>query len=159
MDEFEKFIKDHRGEFDRREPLDGHEERFYSKAVLIRSARAKRLRRYSLAAVAAVFAIIVATPFLHKNMIINRSFDAYDYNTIIGEKERVIKNLAEKLENSDRLSVLNTLEQLTGDAVPFESQIPEYLNAREKKKLMKKYYEPKIEGVEKLIEYVSEINK
>ena len=159
MDEFEKFIKDHREKFDLSEPFDGHQKRFNSKALLIRSVRAKRLRRYSLVAAAVVFAIIVVTPFLHKNMIINRSFDAYYYNIIIGEKERVVKKLAERLEHSERLSVLNTLEQLTGDAVPFESQIPEYLNDREKKKLMKKYYEPKIEGVEKLIEYVSEINK
>jgi len=163
MDELKQFIEDNREGFENENLPEYHEDRFFSKLQNEhrREIRTYNYRRFSYYfAAASVVLLLFLTPMLYFNMVYNkRSLDVADYIGILKERSVEITAMAGKLNSSDKDMVLNTLDQLTFEAVPFDSQLSDDIRNGERHDMIKSYYAPKIEGVDKLKQYVTQLNK
>ncbi len=161
MDDLKKFIDENKEDFDRENLPDFHKDRFFLKLQKEREAARrryiiKRVRYYFAAASIAAFLIL--TPLLYWNRVYtSHVLDAADYIGMLEEKSESVSKMAKNLNPQDKNMVLSTLEQLTFEAVPFETQLSADIRNGERKDLVKRYYSPKIEGVDKLRKYVKQL--
>jgi archaellum component FlaC len=110
-------------------------------------------------AAASVTLFLILTPLLYLNKIHkSRTLDVTDYIGIIKDNSATVTKMAETLNPLEKEMVLNTLEELTFEAIPFDSQLSEDVKNGERGELLKMYYSPKIEGIEKLKKYVAQLN-
>ncbi len=162
MDELKNFIDINREEFEKDILPANHKERFISKLhksmkAEARSYRIKKVNFYLAAASVTLFLIL--TPLLYLNKIHkNRTLDVTDYIGIIKDNSATVTKMAETLNPLEKEMVLNTLEELTFEAIPFDSQLSDDVKNGERGELLKMYYSPKIEGIEKLKKYVAQLN-
>ncbi|MFA6334862.1 MAG: hypothetical protein WCX48_04800 [Bacteroidales bacterium] len=161
MEELKNFIDNNRGDFENENLPEFHKKRFLLK--LQKEHRVERRKyatgriRFYLAA-ASVTLLLILTPLLYLNRAYtNRALDASDYIVLLEERSESITKMAEKLNPQEKNMVLCTLEQLTFEAVLFDSQLSDDVSNGERNELVKRYYSPKIEGVDKLKKYVTQL--
>lgn len=161
MDELKDFTGKFRDEFEN-EPLpENHKERFILKLKkeqkrTINSYRKRQIMFYSAAASVAIFLLL--TPIININRFFTKDkMDVSDYTGILEDRSESVMKIAESLNSQDKAMVLSTLDQLTFEAVSFESQLPAGIVNGERRELIKNYYAPKIEGVDKLEEYARQL--
>ncbi|MDP3453084.1 MAG: hypothetical protein Q8R90_09025 [Bacteroidales bacterium] len=154
MDKLKNIIETNRDIFESEELLIGHKERFLKKSrdFKKRKTQVKQFKIYLLAAAAITFMLV--TPL--KNIMIESKSNNY-YLSLLETKSSAVYEMANGLDTYNRDMVINTLEGLIHEAVPFDSQLPEELNTKERRELAGLYYKPKIEGVERLKGYVGEL--
>ncbi len=157
MDELKKITDDFREEFEN-EPLpENHKQRFMLKLEKERrgynnSVRKRQILFYLAAASVALFLIL--TPIVNINRFFSKDkLDISDYTGILEDRSESVMKIAESLSPNDKAMVLSTLDQLTFEAVSFESQLPDGIVNGERREMIKNYYSPRIEGVDKLEEY------
>ncbi|MFA5850844.1 MAG: hypothetical protein WC833_13320 [Bacteroidales bacterium] len=157
MDELKKFTERFRDDFENDPIPQNHKERFISKLNKeqrrnIFSYRRREIMFYLAAASVALFLIL--TPVININRFFNKGkLDISDYTGILEERSESVIKIAESLNPKDKAMVLSTLDQLTFEAVSFESQLPEGIVNGQRRELIKNYYSPRIEGVDKLEDY------
>ncbi|OFY45032.1 MAG: hypothetical protein A2X18_13925 [Bacteroidetes bacterium GWF2_40_14] len=157
MDELKNFTDKFREEFENDPLPQNHKERFMLKLKRdsrrnVNSNRNRQIMFYFAAASVALF--LIFTPVININKFFNKGkMDVSDYTGILEDRSKSVVKLAESLNPNDKAMVLSTLDQLTFEAVSFESQLPEGIVNGERTELIKNYYAPKIEGVDKLEEY------
>lgn len=163
MDELKNFTNKFREEFENDPLPQNHKERFRLKLKRdkrrnINSYRNRQIIFYLAAASVALFLLL--TPVININRLLNKGkSDVSDYTGILEDRSENVIKIAKALNPQDKAMVLSTLRQLTFEAVPFESQLPEGIVNGERKELIKNYYTPRIAGVDKLEEYARLLKK
>ena len=148
MDKIEKYIVEHRAEFDSSAPA-GSRERFMAAAQAQAQKRRRRERVISLsfaglaAACTAVFMVLFSQPDL--------SHELERHHKRLAEKESEIMILAEQEFPQEKELILNTIRAILVEAIPLEEQLPEELSVKEKREILKSYYDRKYAALENLM--------
>lgn len=148
MDQIEKYIVEHRAEFDSSAPA-GSRERFLAAAQSQAQKRRRRARVISLsfaglaAACTAVFMVLFSQPDL--------SHELERHHKRLAEKESEIMILAEQEFPQEKELILNTIRAILVEAIPLEDQLPEELSVKEKSEILKSYYDRKYAALENLM--------
>ena len=148
MDKIEKYIAEHRSEFDSSAPA-GSRERFLAAAQAQAQKRRRRARVISLsfaglaAACTAVFMVLFSQPDL--------SHELERHHKRLAEKESEIMILAEQEFPQEKELILNTIRAILVEAIPLEEQLPEELSVKEKSEILKSYYDRKYAALENLM--------
>ena len=148
MDKIEKYIAEHRAEFDSSAPA-GSRERFMAAAQAQAQKRRRRARVISLsfaglaAACTAVFMVLFSQPDL--------SHELERHHKRLAEKESEIMILAEQEFPQEKELILNTIRAILVEAIPLEDQLPEELSVKEKREILKSYYDRKYAALENLM--------
>ena len=148
MDKIEKYIVEHRAEFDFSAPA-GSRERFMAAAQAQAQKRRRRARVISLsfaglaAACPAVFMVLFSQPDL--------SHELERHHKRLAEKESEIMILADQEFPQEKELILNTIRAILVEAIPLEEQLPEELSVKEKSEILKSYYDRKYAALENLM--------
>ena len=148
MDKIEKYIVEHRAEFDSSAPA-GSRERFMAAALAQAQKRRMRERMLSIsfaglaAACTAVFMVLFSQPDL--------SHELERHHKRLAEKESEIMILADQEFPQEKELILNTIRAILVEAIPLEDQLPEELSVKEKSEILKAYYERKYAALENLM--------
>lgn len=148
MDKIEKYIAEHRSEFDSSAPA-GSRERFMAAAQAQAQKRRRRARVISLsfaglaAACTAVFMVLFSQPDL--------SHELERHHKKLAEKESEIMILADQEFPLEKELILNTIRAILVEAIPLEEQLPEELSVKEKSEILKSYYDRKYAALENLM--------
>ena len=148
MDKIEKYIVEHRAEFDSSAPA-GSRERFMAAAQAQAQKRRRRARVISLsfaglaAACTAVFMVLFSQPDL--------SHELERHHKRLAEKESEIMILADQEFPQEKELILNTIRAILVEAIPVEEQLPEELSVKEKREILKSYYDRKYAALENLM--------
>lgn len=168
MEEIKNTIEENRGFFESDSLPKGHKERLFKKMEskitkregLLNSQKKllsnKSLKYYIAAAVVLAF-IIISPLYKYNNSKGIEVIIGTNYVTIINEKSAVILSMIETLDPLSKEMVLNTLDQLIFEAIPFDEQLPQSIDPEQRNILEQSYYNPKLEGIEKLKGYVSQL--
>ena len=146
MDKIEKYIAEHRSEFDSSAPV-GSRERFMAAAQAQKRRRRARMFSISFAGLAAactaVFMVLFSQPDL--------SHELERHHKRLAEKESEIMILADQEFPQEKESILNTIRAILVEAIPLEEQLPEELSVKEKSEILKSYYDRKYAALENLM--------
>ena len=148
MDKIEKYIAEHRSEFDSSAPA-GSRERFLAAAQSQAQKRRRRARVISLsfaglaAACTAVFMVLFSQPDL--------SHELERHHKRLAEKESEIMILAEQEFPQEKELILNTIRAILVEAIPLEDQLPEELSVKEKSEILMSYFDRKYAALENLM--------
>lgn len=148
MDKIEKYIAEHRSEFDSSAPA-GSRERFMAAAQAQAQKRRRRERVLSIsfaglaAACTAVFMVLFSQPDL--------SHELERHHKRLAEKESEIMVLADQEFPQEKELILNTIRAILVEAIPLEEQLPEELSVKEKSEILKSYYDRKYAALENLM--------
>ena len=127
MDKIEKYIAEHRSEFDSSAPA-GSRERFMAAAQALKRRRSARVISLLFAGLAAactaVFMVLFSQPDL--------SHELERHHKRLAEKESEIMILAEQEFPQEKELILNTIRAILVEAIPLEEQLPEEISMKEK---------------------------
>ena len=147
MDQIEKYIVEHRHEFDFEAAPSGSRERFMAAAQALKRRRSARVLSLSFAGLAAactaVFMVLFSQPDL--------SHELERQHKRLAEKESEIMILAEQEFPHEKELILNTIRAILVEAIPLEDQLPEELSVKEKREILKSYYDRKYAALENLM--------
>ena len=153
MDKIEKYIVEHRHEFDFEAAPSGSRERFMAAAQAQAQQRRRRTRVLSLsfaglaAACTAVFMVLFFQPDLSREL--------ERQHKRLAEKESEIMILADQEFPQDKEMIINTIRAILVEAIPLEEQLPEEISMKEKSEILKSYYDRKYAALENLmIQYI-----
>ena len=151
MDNIEKYIAEHRQEFDSEAAPSGSRERFMAAAQA--QAQAQQLRRHtrvlslSLAGLAAACTAVFMVLFFQPDL----SRELERQHKRLAEKESEIMILADQEFPQDKEVILNTIRAILVEAIPLEEQLPEEISMKEKSEILKSYYDRKYAALENLM--------
>ena len=151
MDKIEKYIVEHRHEFDFEAAPSGSRERFMAAAQA--QAQAQQRRRparvliVSFAGLAAACAAVLTVLFFQPDL----SSELERQHRRLAEKESEIMILADKEFPQDKEVILNTIRSILVEAIPLEEQLPEEISMKEKSEILKSYYDRKYAALENLM--------
>lgn len=151
MDQIEKYIVEHRAEFDFEAAPSGSRERFMAAAQAQAQAQQRRRRTRVLslsfaglaAACTAVFMVLFSQPDL--------SHELERHHKRLAEKESEIMILAEQEFPQEKEFILNTIRAILVEAIPLEDQLPDEISVKEKSKILKSYYDRKYAALDNLM--------
>ena len=147
MDKIEKYIVEHRQEFDSETAPSGSRERFMDAAQALKRRRSARVLSLSFAGLAAactaVFMVLFSQPDL--------SHELERHHKRLAEKESEIMILADQEFPQEKELILNTIRAILVEAIPLEDQLPEELSVKEKREILKSYYDRKYAALENLM--------
>lgn len=151
MDKIEKYIVEHRHEFDFEAVPSGSRERFMAAAQAQAQAQQRRRRTRVLslsfaglaAACTAVFMVLFSQPDL--------SHELERHHKRLAEKESEIMILAEQEFPQEKELILNTIRAILVEAIPLEDQLPDEISVKEKSEILNSYYDRKYAALENLM--------
>lgn len=151
MDKIEKYIVEHRQEFDSDAAPAGSRERFMAAAQALAQAQKRRRRARVLslslaglaAACIAVFMVLFSQPDLSREL--------ERQHKRLAEKESEIMILADQEFPQDKEMIINTIRAILVEAIPLEEQLPEEISMKEKNEILKSYYDRKYAALENLM--------
>lgn len=151
MDKIEKYIVEHRHEFDFEAVPSGSRERFMAAAQAQAQAQQRRRRTRVLslsfaglaAACTAVFMVLFSQPDL--------SHELERHHKRLAEKESEIMILAEQEFPLEKEVILNTIRAILVEAIPLDDQLPDEISVKEKSEILKSYYDRKYAALENLM--------
>ena len=149
METLNDMIKNNRDMFENNQLPEGHKDRFLKKVARKKFA-AKREFVFKVAVAVLIFAA-VSVPWIFKGT------QPGSFLATLERESSALYIMAQELDPLNRAMVINTLDQLTSEAVPFSEQLPDNLDRKTAIKMSKEYYGPKIDGVGRLRGYVSEL--
>lgn len=149
MDPLKKYITENKDRFEGELP-EGHRERFLEKLDRCRQAQpagtpAKWSPLKQIGRIAASIAAVFVLAFFIGNF-----FQVASYRSKLEEMKNQILRLSQRAAPEMQEYTINTLENILFEPVPLQKQLPEELSSREKEKILKEYYNQKMQGVKKL---------
>ena len=151
MDKIEKYIAEHRHEFDSDAAPAGSRERFMAAAQAQAQAQKRRRRArmlsLSLAGLAAACTAVFMVLFSQSD--ISRELERQHRR--LAEKESEIMILAEQEFPQEKELILNTIRAILVEAIPLEEQLPDEISVKEKSEILKSYYDRKYAALENLM--------
>ena len=146
MDKIEKYIAEHRSEFDSSAPS-GSRERFMAAAQALKRRRSARVLSLSFAGLAATCSAVFTVLFSQPDL----SHELERHHKRLAEKESEIMILADQEFPQEKELILNTIRAILVEAIPLEEQLPEELSVKEKSEILKSYYDRKYAALENLM--------
>ena len=147
MDKIEKYIVEHRQEFDSETAPSGSRERFMAAAQAQKRRRPARVLIVSFAGLAAACAAVLTVLFFQPDL----SRELERQHRRLAEKESEIMILADKEFPQDKEVILNTIRAILVEAIPIEEQLPEEISMKEKSQILRSYYDRKYAALENLM--------
>jgi hypothetical protein len=151
MDKIEKYIVEHRHEFDYEAAPSGSRERFMAAAQAQAQAQQRRRRTrvlsLSFAGLAAACTVVFMVPFSQSDL----SRELERQHRRLAEKESEIMILADKEFPQEKEMIINTIRAILVEAIPLEEQLPEEISMKEKSQILKSYYDRKYAALENLM--------
>jgi len=110
---------------------------------------------------AAAIIVLILTPLSTNfhGIFQNKNIDSTYYESLISEKNLILLEMSEGLDPINKAVVNSTLDQLVNEAIPFSNQIPENIPDKQMEEVLRSYYCPKIDGLERLSQYIKNIRK
>jgi hypothetical protein len=151
MDKIEKYIAEHRHEFDSDAAPAGSRERFMATAQAQAQAqkRRRRARMLSLSLAGLAAACIAVFMALFSQPDLSRELERQHRR--LAEKESEIMILADKEFPQEKEMIINTIRAILVEAIPLEEQLPEEISMKEKSQILKSYYDRKYAALENLM--------
>jgi hypothetical protein len=151
MDKIEKYIAEHRHEFDSDAAPAGSRERFMAAAKALAQAqkRRRRARVLSLSLAGLAAACIAVFMALFSQPDLSRELERQHRR--LAEKESEIMILADKEFPQEKEMIINTIRAILVEAIPLEEQLPEEISMKEKSQILKSYYDRKYAALENLM--------
>jgi hypothetical protein len=151
MDNIEKYIAEHRQEFDSEAAPSGSRERFMAAAQAQAQAQQRRRRARMLSISFAGLAAACTAVFmvLFSQSDISRELERQHRR--LAEKESEIMILADQEFPQDKEMIISTIRAILVEAIPLEEQLPEEISMKEKSEILKSYYDRKYAALENLM--------
>lgn len=159
MEEIKKIIDNSRSELENFEIPFGHKERFFDKFESQNSRLLWKKRVKYLYAAAIIVLILTPLSTNFHGIFQNKNIDSTYYESLISEKNLILLEMSEGLDPINKAVVNSTLDQLVNEAIPFSNQIPENIPDKQMEEVLRSYYCPKIDGLERLSQYIKNIRK
>lgn len=147
MDNIEKYIAEHRHEFDSDVVPSGSRERFMAAAQAQKRRRRARVISLSFAGLAAACTAVFMVQFSQPDL----SRELERQHRRLAEKESEIMILADKEFPQEKELILNTIRAILVEAIPLEDQLPEEISMKEKSQILRSYYDRKYAALENLM--------
>lgn len=151
MDNIEKYIAEHRHEFDSEAAPSGSRERFMAavQAQAQAQQRRRRARMLSISFAGLAAACTAVFMVLFSQSDISRELERQHRR--LAEKESEIMILADKEFPQEKELILNTIRVILIEAIPLEEQLPEEISMKEKSQILRSYYDRKYAALENLM--------
>jgi len=157
MDDLRQFIEENRSDFELESLPGGHKMRFERKI----SSFGRRRRMYYVVGAAAAIILAVMVPIISvidgDKQSDNITAMVFEYERIIGVRATELYQKAVQLDSQNQYIVINTVDQLLYEAIPFVEQIPDELSSMEKEQIFRDYYTAKLDGFDAVSAYVGEL--
>lgn len=161
MDNLRNFINENRESFNNSELRSGHKERFMKR---LKDNEAKPVTHFifmpqwARLAVASAVVLLMAVPIFVNHRYSQMESGEYFAQILESQSDRIEK-LADELDPETQYNVKSTLRQLTDEATPLVQQLPSTISRRERREIVKGYYNNKLDGAERLEIYVKSLMK
>ena len=159
MDNLRQFIDESRSDFETESLPSGHKMRFERKV----SSAGRRRRVYYIAGAAAAIILAVMIPMASIMDSDKQSDDisamVFEYERIIGLRATELYQKAVHLDSRNQDIIINTVDQLLFEAIPFTEQIPAELSREEKEQIFRDYYTAKLNGFDMVNSYLGELSE
>lgn len=146
MSGIENYIRENIEAFDAFQVPEGSKETFLKKVKAEKSLRGLRaivLTVSSMAAAAAIaFSIVPGS--------LERDIERQHRK--LASKETEILTLIAETSPENLETVMNTIRAVTSEAVPLEEQLPEEMEGKSRKQILKEYYDIKYKALETILE-------
>lgn len=150
MSGIEKYIRENIEAFDAYPAPEGSREAFLKKVKAERSRGGLRAIVITVSSMAAAAAI--AFTFFQGSL--ERDIER-QYRKLASKETEILTLIAETSpENLE--SVMNTIRAVTSEAVPLEEQLPEEMEEKSRKQVLKEYYDIKYKALETILEQYTE---
>lgn len=151
MTELEKYISSNLEAFDSEPMPEGSKVRFMDAVREERRKRRVKIIRLAFTGIAAACAAL--TVFLAKPDI---SRELERHHTRLAEKESEILILAGKVYPYEADAILSTVRSITAEAIPLEDQLPDEMSLKDRRRILKEYYNHKINALEEVMTLYTE---
>lgn len=151
MTELEKYISSNLEAFDSEPMPEGSKVRFMDAVREERRKRRVKIIRLAFTGIAAACAAL--TVFLAKPDI---SRELERHHTRLAEKESEILILAGKVYPYEAEAILSTVRSITAEAIPLEDQLPDEMSLKDRRRILKEYYNHKINALEEVMTLYTE---
>ena len=147
MDKMEKYIAEHRQDFDSDCIPSGGRERFMAAAQA--QKRRKRARVIGLSFVSLAAACAAVTTILFSQYDLDRELERHHRR--LAEKGSKIMILADQEFPQEKELIINTIRAILVEAIPLEEQLPDGISLKEKSEILNSYYNRKYAALENLM--------
>jgi len=158
MDNLKQFIDENRGDFEMESLPSGHKMRFERR---ISSAGRLRRRIYYITGAAAAIILAVMVPLTSvtngDEQLDPITAMVFEYERTIGLKATELYEKAVQLDDHNQEIIINTIDQLLYEAIPFVEQIPAGLSNEEKEKIFRDYYTTKLNSFDTVSACIGEL--
>lgn len=153
MNRLEEYINGNIKAFDEVEVPSGRKEAFMRR---IQAQRQKTFRRRSIVVTLGLIAASAAILLL----LLPRglTFEIHSHHRRLGMKEAEILSVISTAAPDMLDEVSNTIRGITYEAIPLEEQLPEELDDKAKKEILKEYYTRKYLALERILNQYTQIN-
>lgn len=151
MTELEKYISSNLEAFDSEPMPEGSKVRFMDAVREERRKRRVKIIRLAFTGIAAACAALMV--FLAKPDI---SRELERHHTRLAEKESEILILAGKVYPYEAEAILSTVRSITAEAIPLEDQLPDEMSLKDRRRILKEYYNHKINALEEVMTLYTE---
>lgn len=159
MDSLRNFIDENRESFNTSVLRSGHKERFLKRLKDQKTESHTKfiiMPQWARMAVASVVVILMAIPIFVNQRFAQMESGEYFTQLLENQSDRIEK-LANTLDPETQYNVKSTLRQLTEDPIPLVQQLPNSISRKERREIVKGYYNNKLEGAERLETYVKSL--
>lgn len=159
MDSLRNFINENRDSFNNSELRSGHKERFLKRLKGQKTESHTQfiiIPQWARMAVASAVVILMAIPIFVNQRFSQMESGEYFAQILENQSDRIEK-LANTLDPETQYNVKSTLRQLTEDPIPLVQQLPNSISRKERREIVKGYYNNKLEGAERLESYVKSL--
>lgn len=151
MTELEKYISSNLEAFDSEPMPEGSKVRFMDAVREERRKRRVKIIRLAFTGIAAACAALMV--FLAKPDI---SRELERHHTRLAEKESEILILAGKVYPYEADAILSTVRSITAETIPLEDQLPDEMSLKDRRRILKEYYNHKINALEEVMTLYTE---
>ena len=150
MSGIEDYIRENIADFDMHDIPAGSKDVFLKKMKDERRHRGLRITVSAISSMAAAAAIVLS--------IVPQSLasELEKHHRRLAEKESEILILAGKVYPYEAEAILSTVRSITAEAIPLEDQLPDEMSLKDRRRILKDYYNHKINALEEVMTLYTE---
>ena len=150
MSGIEDYIRENIADFDMHDIPAGSKDVFLKKMKDERRHRGLRITVSAISSMAAAAAIVLS--------IVPQSLasELEKHHRRLAEKESEILILAGKVYPYEADAILSTVRSITAETIPLEDQLPDEMSLKDRRRILKEYYNHKINALEEVMTLYTE---
>lgn len=150
MSGIEDYIRENIADFDMHDIPAGSKDVFLKKMKDERRHRGLRITVSAISSMAAAAAIVLS--------IVPQSLasELEKHHRRLAEKESEILILAGKVYPYEAEAILSTVRSITAETIPLEDQLPDEMSLKDRRRILKDYYNHKINALEEVMTLYTE---